>query len=64
MTDAVKEPVSVVSLPDNLKRYELPIYFAAIIIAGVLLSLIWDGATRWPSEWIIPAEGWVTDYIT
>ena len=64
MTDAVKEPVSVVSLPDNLKRYELPIYFAAIIIAGVLLSLAWDGATRWPAEWIIPAEGWVTDFIT
>lgn len=37
---------------------------AAVIVFGVLLSLIWPGATRWPDAWVIPAEGWLTTFIT
>lgn len=37
---------------------------AAVILGGVLLSLVWDGATRWPLEWVIPLEGWLTGFIT
>lgn len=31
--------------------------------AGVILSLVWDGASRWPEAWVVPAEQWVTDFI-
>jgi glycine betaine/proline transport system permease protein len=35
-----------------------------VTVLGVALSLVWDGATRWPEPWVIPLEGWVTDFIT
>jgi glycine betaine/proline transport system permease protein len=38
--------------------------FAAVVVFGVALSLVWDGATRWPLPWVIPLEGWITDFIT
>jgi glycine betaine/proline transport system permease protein len=37
---------------------------AAVVVFGVALSLVWDGATRWPLPWVIPLEGWITDFIT
>ncbi len=37
--------------------------FAAIIISGVLLSLVWDGATRWPEAWTLPMAAWITEFI-
>ena len=37
--------------------------FALVIAAGVLLSLVWDGAKRWPAEWVVPAEAWLTEHI-
>ncbi|WP_211907369.1 ABC transporter permease [Pikeienuella piscinae] len=37
---------------------------ALVAVFGVALSLVWPGATRWPTGWVIPAEFWVTDYIT
>lgn len=37
---------------------------AAVIILGVALSFVWDGATRWPAEWVIPLEAWLTSFIT
>lgn len=37
---------------------------AVVAILGVLLSLVWDGATRWPAPWVIPAETWITEFIT
>ncbi|MEO0359529.1 MAG: ABC transporter permease subunit, partial [Pseudomonadota bacterium] len=37
---------------------------AAALLFGVLLSFVWPGATRWPAEWVIPAEGWLTEFIT
>lgn len=42
----------------------LRLQFIAIVVLGVALSLIWDGATRWPSPWVIPLEGWITDFIS
>ncbi len=63
MTDVARNSAISGFLPNGLKRYELPLGFAAIIIAGVLLAQIWPGATRWPAEWVIPAEQWVTNYI-
>ena len=35
----------------------------AVIVFGVALSFVWDGATRWPEAWVIPLEGWLTDFI-
>ena len=50
-------------IEEFLARTPLWAQFAAVAICGVGLSLIWDGATRWPLEWVIPLEGWVTDFI-
>ncbi len=50
-------------LEEFLARTPLWIQFAAVAIFGVGLSLVWDGATRWPLEWVIPLEGWITDFI-
>ncbi|MFK7944902.1 MAG: ABC transporter permease, partial [Paracoccaceae bacterium] len=49
----------------QLSLAQVPVWtqFVAIILFGIALSLIWDGAKRWPAEWIIPAEEWLTGYI-
>jgi glycine betaine/proline transport system permease protein len=47
-----------------LRQTPLGIQFVVVAVLGILLSLIWDGATRWPLPWVIPMEGWVTDFIT
>lgn len=36
---------------------------AAAVLFGVALSFVWDGATRWPEAWVIPLEGWLTEFI-
>ncbi|HSF93515.1 MAG TPA: ABC transporter permease subunit [Thermohalobaculum sp.] len=46
-----------------LDRTPLRFQLAAVAIFGVLLSLVWDGATRWPAPWVIPLEEWVTTFI-
>ncbi len=50
---------------EGLSLARLPgwVHFALIMVAGVLLSLVWEGATRWPEAWVIPAEPWLTGYI-
>jgi glycine betaine/proline transport system permease protein len=54
--------------PDPVEKFlretPLGIQFVVVAVLGVLLSLVWDGATRWPTPWVIPMEGWVTDFIT
>jgi glycine betaine/proline transport system permease protein len=47
-----------------LSETHLGIQLAAVLVFGVALSLVWDGATRWPLAWVIPLEGWITDFIT
>jgi glycine betaine/proline transport system permease protein len=37
--------------------------FAIIIALGIALSLVWDGATRWPESLVIPMRVWVTDFF-
>ena len=53
--------------PNPLEKFlsdtPLSFQFIAVTIFGVALSLVWDGATRWPSPWVIPLEGWITDFI-
>lgn len=34
------------------------------IVLGVTLSFFWNGATRWPTEWILPMEEWVTTFVS
>ena len=63
MTDQADRSAPTNFLPENLQRHETKIIFVAIIIFGVLLSFVWSGATRWPQEWVIPLEGWITDGI-
>lgn len=45
---------------------DTPVWIQLMVVAafGVALSLVWGGATRWPEPWVIPLEGWVTDFIT
>jgi hypothetical protein len=47
-----------------LSETHLGIQLTAVLVFGVALSLVWDGATRWPLAWVIPLEGWITDFIT
>lgn len=54
--------------PGTLDRFlrQTPVsaQLLGVAVFGVLLSFVWSGATRWPEPWVIPLEGWVTDFIT
>jgi len=63
MTDQAGRSIPTNFLPDSLKGHEIKVAFTAILIIGVLLSFIWSGATRWPQEWVLPLEGWITNAI-
>jgi glycine betaine/proline transport system permease protein len=52
------------AIGQGLNRIGLTGQILAIIVLGVGLSLVWDGATRWPEAWVIPLEGWLTTFIT
>jgi glycine betaine/proline transport system permease protein len=35
-----------------------------IFLLGVALSFLWEGATRWPEDMIIPMRAWVSEFFT
>ncbi|MEM9145334.1 MAG: ABC transporter permease subunit [Pseudomonadota bacterium] len=57
-------------LPDGVDRpgfaiSELPVWsqFLLVFLVGSVLGLLVPAAARWPEEWILPAEPWLTSYI-
>ncbi|MEH6527151.1 MAG: ABC transporter permease subunit [Sneathiella sp.] len=46
-----------------LSRVPILYQFIVIIIVGFLLAYFWDGATRWPEDWVIPMKQWITDFF-
>ena len=63
MSDAALGRAPGTSPGASLQQIPAWAQFALIIAAGVLLSLVWDGAKRWPAEWTVPAEAWLTTQI-
>ena len=37
--------------------------FAGIIAVSIVLALLWDGAQRWPEDWVVPLKAWITDFF-
>jgi glycine betaine/proline transport system permease protein len=46
-----------------LGRIPLVLQLAAILAAGLLLAFLWDGAMRWPEDWVIPMQRWITAFF-
>ncbi|MEO1492179.1 MAG: ABC transporter permease subunit [Pseudomonadota bacterium] len=63
MSEATAERGEVRAPSVSLATLPLAAQFALIIVFGVALSLVWDGAKRWPAEWVVPAEAWLTQFI-
>jgi len=36
--------------------------FLMVIGAGLALSMVWDGAVRWPEAWVVPLKLWLTEF--
>lgn len=51
------------SLAQMIRRIPLVYQFLAVFAFGVGLSWVWDGATRWPVDWVIPMKAWITEFF-
>ncbi|MBX2835859.1 MAG: ABC transporter permease subunit [Gammaproteobacteria bacterium] len=61
-TSAANMPTS--ASPANLfTEQSLWLRFAMVIAAGVALSFIWDGFSRWPENLYIPMRDWITTFF-
>lgn len=47
----------------DLARVPILLQFAIIIAAGIALSVVWDGALRWPADYVIPMQRWITEFF-
>lgn len=45
------------------RTHSLLLAFLAAILVGAGASLIWEPASRWPQEWVIPAREWLTRFF-
>ena len=46
-----------------VKKYAVLLQFLLVIIIGVALSFVWDGASRWPQAWVVPLKLWITEFF-
>ena len=37
--------------------------FIGVVSFGLLIAWAWEGAIRWPAEWVIPLKIWLTDFF-
>ena len=44
-------------------RYPRLIEFGGVILFGLAIAWVWEGANRWPAEWIVPLKLWLTDFF-
>ncbi|MEC5291138.1 ABC transporter permease subunit [Aurantimonas sp. C2-6-R+9] len=47
----------------DLARVPILLQFAIIIAAGIALAAVWDGALRWPADYVIPMQRWITEFF-
>ena len=44
-------------------RYPRLIEFGGVILFGLVIAWMWEGASRWPAEWVLPLKLWLTDFF-
>ncbi|NKB76587.1 MAG: ABC transporter permease subunit [Gammaproteobacteria bacterium] len=52
-----------VGLGNFLGKHSLLTQLVGVTAIGLLIAMLWDGATRWPSELILPLKVWLTDFF-
>ncbi len=46
-----------------LKKHTLLAQLVGITAIGMIISMVWEGAIRWPAELVLPLKFWLTDFF-
>ena len=46
-----------------INRHSLLAQLISVTAIGMVFAMLWEGAIRWPAEWVLPLKVWLTDFF-